>query len=90
MRDLENALAYSKRWGIETSYRVKKMFRGKTTSRNYIIRQFYFMMSVVLYNLWVLVNILVSMFMFGKMAGKLPVTAKLFGTALYSVDSGGG
>ncbi len=84
-------LPYSKRWGVETSYRVKKSFRGKTTSRNYIVRQFYFMMSVVLYNLWVLVNILISVFLFGKISKKLPVTAKLFGTVLCTiVDPGGG
>jgi putative transposase len=82
---------YSKRWGIETSYRVKKSFRGKTTSRNYIIRQFYFMMSVVLYNLWILINLLLSMFLFGKISKKLAVTAKLFGTILCTtVDPGGG
>lgn len=81
---------YSKRWGIETSYRVKKMFRGKTTSRNYIIRQFYFMLSVVLYNLWILVNLLLSIFLFGKISKKIPITAKLFGTVLCTaVDPGG-
>lgn len=43
---------YSKRWGIETSYRIKKhTFRGKTTSKNYKIRLFYFLFSVLLYNL---------------------------------------
>jgi len=81
---------YSKRWGIETSYRVKKAFRGKTTSRNYIIRQFYFMMSVVLYNLWILINLLLSIFLFGKIPKKLAVTAKLFGTILCTlIDPGG-
>jgi len=81
---------YSKRWGIETSYRVKKSFRGKTTSRNYIIRQFYFMMSVVLYNLWILINLLLSVFLFGKISKKLAVTAKLFGTVLCTVTDTGG
>lgn len=82
---------YSKRWGIETSYRVKKGFRGKTTSRNYIVRQFYFMLSVVLYDLWILVNLLLSMFLFGKISKKLAITAKLFGTVLCTiVDPGGG
>ncbi|MBI2084628.1 MAG: transposase [Candidatus Aenigmarchaeota archaeon] len=81
---------YSKRWGIETSYRVKKNFRGKTTSRNYIIRQFYFMMSVVLYDLWILINLLLSMFLFGKISKKVAVTAKLFGTVLYTIVDPGG
>lgn len=47
---------YKKRWGIETSYRVKNEFRPKTCSKNYVIRLFYFMFSVTMYNLWVLLN----------------------------------
>ena len=46
---------YGKRWGIETSYRIKKhSYLPKTTSKNYLIRLFYFMFSVLLYNLWIL------------------------------------
>jgi len=57
---------YSKRWGIETSYRVKKhSFRGKTTSKTYIIRLFYFMFSVLFYNLWILADILLQLHVFG-------------------------
>ena len=60
-------------------------------SKNYIIRQFYFMMSVVLYNLWVLINLLLSIFVCGKIPKKLSVTAKLFGTVLCTIiDPGGG
>ncbi len=80
-------LSYSKRCGIETSYRVKKGFGGKTTSNNYIVRQFYFMMSVVLYNLRVLVNLLLSFYLFGKMGKKMTVTAKFFGMVLIIADS---
>ena len=48
------------------------------------------MMSVVLYNLWILINLLLSMFLFGKTPKKLAVTAKLFGTVLCTmVDPGG-
>lgn len=56
---LENL--YRKRWGVETSYRVKKHeFRVKTTSRNHVIRSFLFMLSVALYNLYYLCNIMVG------------------------------
>ena len=83
-------LLYSKRWGIETSYRVKKYaFRGKTTSKNYIIRLFYFMFSVLLYNLWILANILIWLHLFGKAGDKQLVTSKYFGTALMNIDPGG-
>ena len=44
---------YSKRWGIETAYRVKKK-EGlvRTTSTDYTVRFFYFAFSVMLYNAW--------------------------------------
>lgn len=75
---------YSKRWGIETSYRVKKDFRPKTTSKNYIIRLFYFLFSVCLYNLWELVNVILALVK--QIDPKTPViAAKLFGTILFRV-----
>jgi len=73
---------YSKRWGIETSYRVKKDFRPKTTSKNYVIRLFYFLFSVCLYNLWELVNVILALI--DLVDPKTPViAAKLFGTILF-------
>lgn len=49
---------YSRRWGIETSYRVTGDFRARTCSNNYIVRLLYFLLSVYLYNIWILVNLL--------------------------------
>jgi len=75
---------YSKRWGIETSYRVKKDFRPKTTSKNYVIRLFYFLFSVCLYNLWELVNVILALV--DRIDPKTPfIAAKLFGTILFRV-----
>lgn len=51
------AMAYPDRWGIETGYRVKKEFRGKTCSRNFTVRLFFLMLSILLYNFWVAVNV---------------------------------
>ncbi|MAH07588.1 hypothetical protein CMI38_05065 [Candidatus Pacearchaeota archaeon] len=77
---------YSKRWGIETSYRqMDHDFKAKTTSKNYHIRLFYFLFSVALYNLWVLVNIVVSMTLYGRIRDKPVITAKLFAVVLYRV-----
>lgn len=74
---------YRRRWGIETSYRVKGDFRPKTTSKTYVIRLFYFMFSACLYNLWVLANLTVGMVIL-KFAPEEPfITAKFFGTVLY-------
>lgn len=55
---LRFAELYRSRWGIETSYRVKKEFRAKTTSRKYVVRLLFFSYSVLLYNIWVLCNFL--------------------------------
>ena len=81
---------YSKRWGIETSYRVKKhSFLPKTTSKNYLIRIFYFLFSVLFYNLWLLADILIWMSIFGEVGQDHLVTSKYFGTILYNIDPGG-
>ena len=74
---------YSKRWGIETSYRVKGDFKARTTSKYYSVRLFYFMWSVCLYNIWVLVSLVVAMIFHIDLKKPL-VTAKLFGAVLYS------
>ncbi len=82
---------YSKRWGIETSYRVKKhSFRAKTCSKNYHIRLFYFLFSVLMYNMWILADVLIWLHLFGKVEEKHLVTAKYFGTLLIAIDPGGG
>lgn len=80
---------YGKRWGIETSYRVKNLFRAKTTSKRYVIRLFYFSFSVCLYNLWILANIFVGV-IFSETSQKLSITAKVFGTLLYALPGDGG
>jgi putative transposase len=78
---------YKKRWAIETSYRVKKhSYLPKTTSKNYLIRLFYFMFSVLLYNLWILADILIWLALFGEVKEDHLVTSKLFGTILYTID----
>jgi len=84
-------LLYGKRWGIETSYRVKKQsFLPKTTSKNYQIRIFYFLFSVMLYNLWLLADILIWLALFGGVKEEHLITSKYFGTVLYTTDPGGG
>tara|TARA_Y100000310_G_scaffold258493_1_gene266936 strand:+ start:4493 stop:5632 length:1140 start_codon:yes stop_codon:yes gene_type:complete len=79
---------YSKRWGIETSYRVKGDFKARTTSKYYSVRLFYFMWSVCLYNIWVLVSLVVAI-IFHIYLKKPLVTAKLFGAVLYSSEPRG-
>ena len=47
---------FRKRWGIETSYRMVRMFHAKTTSKLYRLRILYFYLAVLLYNLWITLN----------------------------------
>jgi putative transposase len=81
---------YSKRWGIETGYRVKKhSFRAKTTSKNYFIRLFYFLFSALLYNLWILASIIISLALFGLVKDVRLVKSKYFVSVLFAIDPGG-
>jgi putative transposase len=83
-------LLYGKRWGIETSYRVKKhSFRAKTTSKNYHVRLFYFLFSVLMYNLWIIADILIWLHLFGFIHEDHKVTSKYFGMIIISIDPGG-
>ena len=52
------AYTYKKRWGIETGYKSKNKYNANTTTRNYTIRLFYILLGIVLYNLWVLANLI--------------------------------
>jgi len=78
---------FRRRWGIETSYRVKCDFRAKTSSKNYVIRLFHFLFSVMLYNTWVLLNAIVSIFLFGVLPKQPLITAKLFSAILYNPNT---
>lgn len=49
---------YMHRFGIETQYRIKNQFLGRTCSKQYSIRYAFFILAVALYNLWILLNIL--------------------------------
>ncbi|MBI2937636.1 MAG: hypothetical protein HYY22_05465 [Thaumarchaeota archaeon] len=49
---------YRKRWGIETSFRKVKEVFPMTTSPLPAVRLAYFMVAMILYNLWQLVNIM--------------------------------
>ncbi len=50
---------YGDRWRIETSYRETIPFVTYSTSRIPEVRNLYFVVALILYNLWVIVNILI-------------------------------
>lgn len=51
------ARLYSRRWGIETAHREEDQFRLKTTSVNGVVRYLFFVIGVLIYNLWVELNL---------------------------------
>jgi IS4 transposase len=64
-----NAMAlaetYRERWGIENGYLEKKYVKEKTHSPDMGVRYFLFYISVLLYNMWVLFNIIRRMANYG-------------------------
>jgi len=52
---------YRKRWSIETAFRdIKQNFKAKPRSRCLGVRRFFFMLCLLLYNCWVLLNLIVA------------------------------
>lgn len=52
---------YRKRWNIETSHRVHDNFRIKTTCKEGNVRYLFFVIGVLLYNLWIYINLLLNL-----------------------------
>jgi hypothetical protein len=65
---------YRKRWSIETTFRKVKEIIGKTTSQLAALRQMYFMLATILYNIWQIVNI--SLFFSGARRRPNPYRGK--------------
>ncbi len=51
---------YRKRWGIESGFRVQDNVQAKTTSTDYTVRMTYLMLSIFLYNVWMLANVIMA------------------------------
>lgn len=69
---------YSRRWGIENSYKTIKDFLAWTTSKAFVVRLFYFGFAVLLYDMWLLVDLLVQVSLDIEHRYKPRVTAKRF------------
>lgn len=52
---------YRKRWSIKTAFRdIKQNFLANPRSRCLGVRRFFFMLCLLLYNCWVLLNLIVA------------------------------
>ena len=65
-----------------------KDFMGKTTSKDYAVQLFYFLFAALLYNVWILVNAVVSRRIGHADAESPPVAAKYFMTVLLGLREG--
>jgi len=68
---------YRRRWRIETGYKKKKDFKIKTRTRNPVIRFFFFVVEILMYNCWILMGLLPSVIQ--EYCGKLKrLTTRVF------------
>jgi IS4 transposase len=54
------AASYDLRWEIESDYKSIKRFMAATTSKNFLLRFFYFAFACLLYSIWRAVDLLVQ------------------------------
>ncbi|WP_267644086.1 transposase [Haloarchaeobius amylolyticus] len=66
---------YAYRWEIESGYRSIKRFMAATTSKNFVLRFFYFAFACLLYSIWRAVDLLVQVELTGEYEHSPIVTA---------------
>lgn len=81
---------YKRRWRIETKYRViKNDFLGRTTSRDFDVRTFFWLFACMLYNAWVLLDAFLRLDYPDLVPEDRPVMpARNFAKRFFQVDHG--
>lgn len=67
---------YGQRWDIERGYKSIKRFMAATTSKNFVLRFFYFAFACLLYSIWRAVDLLVQVELTGGYDREPVVTAE--------------
>ena len=75
---------YRKRWGIETGYSGVEEFRARTTSRNHALRLIYFFHALILYNAWLLANLIIAK-RFSKLLTKPMIGLQIVRSTFHSI-----
>jgi len=57
---IDSIFEYSGRWDIERGYKSIKRFMAATTSKDFVLRFFYFAFACLLYSIWRTVDLLVQ------------------------------
>ncbi len=73
---------YDYRWEIESGYKSVKRFMAATTSKNFVLRFFYFVFACLLYSIWRAVDLLVQIDVTGEYERSPIVTANTVLTLL--------
>lgn len=73
---------YRHRWEIESGYKNIKRFMAATTSKNFVLRFFYFVFACLLYSIWRAVDLLVQVDLTSEYERSLVVTANTVLTLL--------
>jgi len=66
---------YDYRWEIESGYKSIKRFMAATTSKNFVLRFFYFVFACLLYSIWRAVDLLVQIELTGEYERSPIITA---------------
>ncbi len=79
---------YGYRWEIESGYKSIKRFMAATTSKNFVLRFFYFVFACLLYSIWRAVDLLAQVELTGEYDGSPIVTANTVLTLLKQTGIG--
>ena len=75
---------YRRRWGIETGYAGVEGFRARTTSKNHALRLLYFYYALILYNAWLLANLIMAR-RFSKILGGPIIQVQALKAAIHAI-----
>ena len=75
---------YRRRWGIETGYSGVEGLRARTTSKSHSLRLLYFYYALILYNAWLLANLIMAR-RFSKIASRPIVEMQMLKVAFHRI-----
>jgi len=75
---------YRRRWGIETGYSGVEGLRARTTSKSHALRLLYFHYALVLYNAWLLANLIIAR-RFSKVLSRPVIKIQMVKAAFHTI-----
>jgi Transposase DDE domain len=75
---------YRRRWGIETGYSGVEGLRARTTSKSHALRLLYFYYALLLYNAWLLANLIIAR-RFSKVLSRPVIKIQMVKAAFHAI-----